>query len=81
MKIGTRGSPLALAQAYLTRDLLKVLQGRSCQELHDISHKLMHLHVLLQLMTSAQHLDVMLASLRHLLLDPGSESLPRAQRR
>ena len=25
VKIGTRGSPLALAQAYLTRDLLKVL--------------------------------------------------------
>lgn len=24
LKIGTRGSPLALAQAYLTRDLLKV---------------------------------------------------------
>lgn len=24
VKIGTRGSPLALAQAYLTRDLLKV---------------------------------------------------------
>lgn len=24
MKIGTRGSPLALAQAYMTRDLLKV---------------------------------------------------------
>lgn len=25
VKIGTRGSPLALAQAYMTRDLLKVL--------------------------------------------------------
>ena len=24
VKIGTRGSPLALAQAYMTRDLLKV---------------------------------------------------------
>ena len=24
LKIGTRGSPLALAQAYMTRDLLKV---------------------------------------------------------
>lgn len=29
VKIGTRGSPLALAQAYLTRDLLKV--GGSCR--------------------------------------------------
>ena len=28
VKIGTRGSPLALAQAYMTRDLLKV-PGRS----------------------------------------------------
>ena len=27
VKIGTRGSPLALAQAYLTRDLLKVNEG------------------------------------------------------
>ena len=27
LKIGTRGSPLALAQAYLTRDLLKVGQS------------------------------------------------------
>lgn len=27
VKIGTRGSPLALAQAYMTRDLLKVLAG------------------------------------------------------
>lgn len=27
VKIGTRGSPLALAQAYLTRDLLKVCRG------------------------------------------------------
>jgi hydroxymethylbilane synthase len=26
VKIGTRGSPLALAQAYMTRDLLKVRQ-------------------------------------------------------
>ena len=28
LKIGTRGSPLALAQAYMTRDLLKVRAGR-----------------------------------------------------
>lgn len=27
IKIGTRGSPLALAQAYMTRDLLKVPLG------------------------------------------------------
>jgi hypothetical protein len=27
VKIGTRGSPLAMAQAYLTRDLLKVRGG------------------------------------------------------
>lgn len=29
VKIGTRGSPLALAQAYLTRDLLKVRNLRA----------------------------------------------------
>jgi hypothetical protein len=28
VKIGTRGSPLALAQAYMTRDLLKVSAAR-----------------------------------------------------
>lgn len=28
LKIGTRGSPLALAQAYLTRDLLKASLSR-----------------------------------------------------
>ncbi len=32
LKIGTRGSPLALAQAYLTRDTLKV--GSACREGH-----------------------------------------------
>jgi hydroxymethylbilane synthase len=30
LKIGTRGSPLALAQAYLTRDLLKVRAAGLC---------------------------------------------------
>ncbi len=29
LKIGTRGSPLALAQAYLTRDLLKASAARA----------------------------------------------------
>jgi hypothetical protein len=38
VKIGTRGSPLALAQAYLTRDLLKVRDqvwylAKSCSQL------------------------------------------------
>jgi hypothetical protein len=34
VRIGTRGSPLALAQAYMTRDLLKVmLITLECQEL------------------------------------------------
>ena len=33
VKIGTRGSPLALAQAYMTRDLLKVkLVKLKCHE-------------------------------------------------
>lgn len=34
VKIGTRGSPLALAQAYLTRDLLKVGSSSSTGSAH-----------------------------------------------
>lgn len=37
LKIGTRGSPLALAQAYLTRDLLKASSGKILPTLSCIS--------------------------------------------
>jgi hydroxymethylbilane synthase len=44
LKIGTRGSPLALAQAYLTRDLLKVRYFGQCGSFKGWKGRVLHIY-------------------------------------